>query len=219
MSSRRGTRIAVSAALAMIVWFVLRSLVWDYLLYVIEEKVVTLGSRDERFMISSRNFGRILLCKPEMELRKLLVTRDCDGLKVVVFDAAQMPFVTQNIADAWGDDQPAILTSSSDIGRTNHGRVCPMTFPRPHHGGCAAYPFANTIEAGSAARRTPAGADVRQREVPLRESRCQDTTLTAQLAAAGIGDGDRYFVVITHPDHIAPGAYEGIDGARDQSCG
>ncbi len=53
--------------------------------------------------------------------------------------------------------------------------------------------------------------------MPARENQCQGGTLASQYVAAGIGNGDDFLVVITHPSKMAQGPYQGIDIAKNQS--
>jgi hypothetical protein len=71
---------------------------------------------------------------------------------------------------------------------------------------------------GGARRRLGEGAQ--EQEVPARENQCQGGTLSRRYVASGIGDGDDFLVVITHPNRIAQSPYQGVDIAEDQSwCG
>jgi len=232
-------RLAGSAVIIAVAGVVLRDLFLEELMYAISDKVVTFGSGQEPFMFATRAMPSVLECGTEIEissstmdqivanalsgpstldqvlsepptLDQVLSQRACGGVKIVVFDAAQLPFVTQNITDAWWAADPEVLTSDSGAESANRGEACPETFVRRHGGACSAYPFASTTEGGREARA---------REVPPREGRCEAATLRAQTAAAGIRDGESYIVVITHPDQIASDPYQGIDIAYDQSCG
>ncbi|HSV67548.1 MAG TPA: hypothetical protein VLJ59_16790 [Mycobacteriales bacterium] len=51
------------------------------------------------------------------------------------------------------------------------------------------------------------------------QNRCQGGTLSSRYGAAGIRDGDHFLVVIIHHDQIAQGPFQGIDIAKDQTCG
>ena len=44
-------------------------------------------------------------------------------------------------------------------------------------------------------------------------------TLATRYRSAKIKDGDDHLVVITHPDQIASGPFQGVDTAKDQTCG
>lgn len=137
-----------------------------------------------------------------------LTDRQCDDLKFVIIDAARMPFIARNISTAWEAGKPGVLTKDSAAESANRRKVCLPSFPRPHGGQCDEFPFASTRQGGEGAQ---------EQEVPPRENQCQGGTLRAQYAAAGIGDGSNFLVVITHPSKIAPDAYQGIDIANNQT--
>lgn len=102
------------------------------------------------------------------------------------------------------------MTKDSAAEPANRKAVCLRTFPRVHGGQCDEYPFASTSEGGAGAQ---------EMEVPPRENACQGGTLAAKYGVGGIRDGDRFLVVITHPNDIAQGPYQGVDIAKDVACG
>ncbi|TWP45947.1 hypothetical protein FKR81_37640 [Lentzea tibetensis] len=145
---------------------------------------------------------------------QLLKQRQCDDLKVVLIDAAKMPFIAQNIIAAWAEGKPFIM--HKDAPGTDDAKrsvVCgsgvfTKTFP---DGSCDEYVFASTVEGGQ-------WANVRTQEVPLREQKCQGGTLRQEYRRAGITEGSAFIVVITNPDKVATTPYAGVDIAKDQSC-
>ncbi|GGN19939.1 hypothetical protein GCM10011609_71360 [Lentzea pudingi] len=144
---------------------------------------------------------------------QLLKQRQCDDLKVVLIDAAKMPFIAQNIALAWAEGKPFALhkgAPGSDAGR--RAAVCGNFKAQFAKGSCDEYAFASTTEGG-------VPANVRIMEVPLREQNCQGGTLRQEYRRAGIVEGSAFTVVITNPEKIATGPYAGVDIAKEQSCG
>ncbi|WP_018681321.1 NucA/NucB deoxyribonuclease domain-containing protein [Actinokineospora enzanensis] len=135
-----------------------------------------------------------------------LDTRQCGDVKVVVIDAARMPFIARNIQLAWGDGITSILTRNSAKQPTNRAAACGSFVPK-HGGSCDEYAFATTDEGGSGARTE---------EVPLREQRCQGGAITAGYAKAKIGQGDSFLVVISNPDKVATGPFGGSDVAAER---
>lgn len=144
---------------------------------------------------------------------QLLKQRQCDDLKVVLIDAAKMPFIAQNISLAWVEGKPFTLhkgAPGSDAGR--RAAVCGNFKAQFAKGSCDEYAFASTAEGG-------VPANVRIMEVPLREQNCQGGTLRQEYRRAGIVEGSAFTVVITNPEKIATGPYAGVDIAKEQSCG
>jgi hypothetical protein len=165
------------------------------------------GEGEVQFMVASSAASDVRKCAPQQGL----TDQQCDDLKFVIIDAAKMPFVARNISTAWESGRPGVLTKDKAAESANRRKVCLASFPRSHGGQCDEYPFASTRQGGDGAQ---------EHEVPPRENQCQGGTLRARYAAAGIGDGDDFLVVITHPSKIAPGPFEGVDIAEDQTgCG
>jgi Deoxyribonuclease NucA/NucB len=164
------------------------------------------GEGENQFMVASSASSQVHKCAPQQEL----ADQQCDDLKFIIFDAARMPFITRNISTAWSAGKPGMLTKDATVQAANRKQVCLPSFPRPYGGQCDEYPFASTREGGAGAQ---------EQEVPARENRCQGGTLSTRYAAAGIGDGDSYLVVIIHPDQISQGPFQGVDIAKDQTCG
>jgi hypothetical protein len=145
---------------------------------------------------------------------QLLEQRHCDDLKVVLIDAAKMPFIAQNIIAAWAEGKPFVIhkdaPGTDDVKR---GVVCGSgVFKKQFsEGSCDEYVFASTVEGGQ-------WANVRTQEVPLREQKCQGGTLRQEYRRAGIVEGSAFIVVITNPAKVATTPYAGVDIAKDQSC-
>ncbi|GAA3040490.1 NucA/NucB deoxyribonuclease domain-containing protein [Actinokineospora globicatena] len=135
-----------------------------------------------------------------------LTTRQCGDVKVVVIDAAKMPFIARNIHLAWGEGQPSVLTRNSAKQPANRAAACGRFVPK-NGGSCDEYSFATTDEGGSGARTE---------EVPLREQRCQGGTISSGYAKAKIGQGDSFLVVISNPAQVATTGFTGADVADEQ---
>lgn len=165
------------------------------------------GEGDTQFMVAASAASEVHKCAPQQEL----ADEQCEDLKFVVIDAERMPFIARNISTAWEAGKPGVLTKDRAAEAVNRRKVCLPSFPRPHGGWCDEYPFASTRQGGDGAQ---------EQEVPPRENQCQGGTLARRYVAAGIGDGDDFLVVITHPNKIAQSPYQGIDIAEDKSwCG
>ncbi|CRK55913.1 hypothetical protein [Alloactinosynnema sp. L-07] len=162
------------------------------------------GDGEAQFMVAGSAADDVGRCKPEAD-------PECDGLKFVVIDAAKMPFIARNISTAWQVGKPGVLTKDRLAEGVNRRKVCLPSFPQSHGGQCDEFPFASTRQGGEGAQ---------EHEVPARENQCQGGTLARAYVAARIADGDDFLVVITHPNKIAPGPFQGIDIALDQGgCG
>ncbi|SDD70604.1 hypothetical protein SAMN05216174_1163 [Actinokineospora iranica] len=59
------------------------------------------------------------------------------------------------------------------------------------------------------------GAGARIDEVPLRENNCQGGTVKPQYPE----EGAKFLVVIVRPDKIAQQPYQGVDIAKEPTCG
>ncbi|WP_253779258.1 NucA/NucB deoxyribonuclease domain-containing protein [Goodfellowiella coeruleoviolacea] len=141
----------------------------------------------------------------------LIQNKMCGDTKVVVMDAAKMPFITRNMSLAWSEGKPGILTRNKAAERANRSAACPPgKYPQtaPDKNSCEEYPFASTSEGGSGARTA---------NVPLRENSCQGGTL--RWAYASIAEGEEFLVVIANPDDIADQEFSGVDIAKDRACG
>ncbi|MFJ8965853.1 NucA/NucB deoxyribonuclease domain-containing protein [Lentzea sp. NPDC102401] len=144
---------------------------------------------------------------------QLLKQRQCDDVKVVLIDAAKMPFIASNIIAAWSEGKPFLM--HKDAPGTDDAKrsvVCGSSFKKQFaEGSCDEYVFASTVEGGR-------WANVRVQEVPLREQKCQGGTLRQEYRRAGIVEGCAFIVVITNPAMVATTPYAGVDIAKDQSC-
>lgn len=167
---------------------------------------VIVGAGDTQLLVSPSEKSRIENCGPERVIRE----KTCDDVKVVIMDAARMPFITRNISLAWADGHPPILTKDSTREAANRKMACPRSFVRKFAGSCDEYPFAATRQGGQGARTE---------EVPRRENNCQGGTLSTAYRYQNIADGDDYLLVIASPASIAQSAYAGVDIAKDQGCG
>ncbi|WP_158852889.1 NucA/NucB deoxyribonuclease domain-containing protein [Saccharothrix deserti] len=165
------------------------------------------GEGETQFLVAASAASEVHKCAPAQGL----ADQQCDDLKFVILDAAKMPFIARNISTAWQAGHPGVLTKDRTAEAVNRRKVCLPSFPRKHGGQCDEFPFASTRQGGAGAQ---------EQEVPARENQCQGGTLSRRYVAAGIGDGDDFLVVITHPDKIAQGPFQGVDIAEDQSwCG
>ena len=168
--------------------------------------VELVGEGDTQFVVAASAASQVHRCTPQQSLSQ----EACDNLKFVIFDARRMPFITRNISTAWQAGKPGVLTKDSTAEPGNRKVVCLRSFVRKHGGQCDEFPFASTREGGAGAQ---------EMEVPQRENACQGGTLAAKCGAGGIRDGDGFLVVITHPEDIAQGPYQGVDIAKDVACG
>jgi hypothetical protein len=98
-----------------------------------------------------------------------------------------MPNIANNVQSALDEGHPGILTRTrdQDLIDANREAAC--------HGFCGPgspdeYPFASTHEGGAGAR---------VQGVPLKEQRIQGGVLSRFYAKYGIGDGDRFRVIVT----------------------
>lgn len=165
------------------------------------------GDGETQFLVAASSAAEVHKCTPA----RGLADQQCDDLKFVVIDAAKMPFIARNISTAWQVGHPGVLTRDRAVQAVNRRKVCRPSFPRKYGGQCDEFPFASTRQGGEGAQ---------EHEVPARENQCQGGTLSRRYVAAGIGDGDDFLVVITHPDKIALDPFVGVDIAEDQSwCG
>lgn len=170
-----------------------------------------IGTGDNRLMVSSGDKSRVEGCTPE----RVIIDKSCGDLKVVIVNAAKMPFIARNISLAWVSGKPAELTRDSrENRRAKYAATCGpgiFTIKYPGAGSCDEYPFASTQEGGAGARTE---------EVPIREQDCQGGTLSTAYRYQNITTGTTFLVVISNPDQVASGPFTGTDSAEDQSaCG
>jgi hypothetical protein len=165
-----------------------------------------IGDGDTKFLVAASAASELHRCTPQQALAE----GRCDDLKFIKIDAARMPFIARNISTAWEAGKPGVLTKNNKAGEmANRKWVCRQSFPRPHGGQCDEFPFASTQQGGEGAQ---------EHEVPPRENQCQGGTMVRQYATAQINDGDSFLVVVTNPDLIARGPYQGSDIAKVQAC-
>lgn len=151
-----------------------------------------IGDGDARVMVSSNAKAETKDCTAQ----QMINDKRCGDRKVVVVDAARMPFIARNISLAWGEGHKFLLTR--DASESNRDARCDE------------FEFASTQEGGDGARTE---------EVPRREQNCQGGTLSTTYRYVPINDGEQFMVVISNPDMFASEPYKGVDTARDQSCG
>lgn len=163
---------------------------------------VTIGEGETALLVAANAEAKLVNCAPET----VVARKSCDGLHVLVVDAARMPFIARNTKLAWESGLPAILTMERSRQGENRNAACPRSFPRPHGGQCDEYPMASTVEGGT---------DVRTEEVPSRENRCQGGSYVRQYPP----DGQQFMVVISSPDLVAVEPFAGVDIAKTQDCG
>jgi hypothetical protein len=162
---------------------------------------VTIGEGETALMVAADAEAKVVNC----QTTAILAERSCDGLRILVVEAAKMPFIARNTKLAWESGSPAVLTMERSRQAANRQQACGGF--RPVHGGqCDEYPMASTTEGGAGARTE---------EVPSRENLCQGGSYVRQYPP----NGERFLVVISRPDLIAAGAFGGTDVAANQGCG
>jgi hypothetical protein len=61
------------------------------------------GEGDMTLLVAASAEPKVTPCTTQ----KIIQERQCDNLKIVIFDAAKMPFITRNISLAWEkENQP-----------------------------------------------------------------------------------------------------------------
>ncbi|MGQ0838044.1 NucA/NucB deoxyribonuclease domain-containing protein [Actinokineospora sp.] len=154
-----------------------------------------------QLLVASDGKAKVKQCRAQVAL----TTRKCGDLKIVVIDATKMPFISRNIQLAWSDGIPSVLTRNSAKQAANRAAACGKFVPK-YGGSCDEYALATTDEGDSGARTE---------EVPLREQRCQGGAVTGGYAKAGVGQSDKFLVVISNPKRIATRPFTGTDVAED----
>lgn len=132
--------------------------------------------------------------------QQILKDKQCDDLKVVVLDAAKMPYITRNVTLAWIEGKPFILTRASELQNTNRAKACGGFVRQFPKGSCDEYSFASTQEGGAGARAE---------EVHRDEQNCQGGTLSRGYQNAKINNGDQFLVVISNPSKVAQQPWTG----------
>lgn len=162
---------------------------------------VVVGEGETAVMVAANAKAKVVNC----DTATILAERSCDGLRILVVDAARMPFIARNTKLAWESGRPAILTMNRTQQIANRKQACGRF--KPNHGGqCDEYPMASTSEGGEGARTE---------EVPGRENACQGGAYVRQYPPNGV----RFLVVISRPDLIAAGPFTGTDDAARPDCG
>ena len=161
--------------------------------------VEIIGEGDSRVMVANSAKPEARQCTAEQMINE----KRCGDRRVLVVNAAKMPFIARNTKLAWESGLPAVLTMNRAKQDANRKLACPRKFPKPHGGQCDEYPMASTDEGGEKARAE---------EVPARENQCQGPSYGAQYPL----DGESFLVGIIYPDYVAPGPFTGMDIAKDQ---
>lgn len=184
----------------------LKDLVDDVIGGVTGYDTVMLGEGDTKLLVTDSAASDLEECSAA----DILATKQCGEIKVVVMDAAKMPFIGRNISLAWGDGKDFQLHRDTPESRRAKWTASCGKFVRSYlRGSCDEYPFASSQEGGAGARTD---------EVPDREQNCQGGTISRAYTLQKIVVGDEYLVVISHPDSIASQPYAGVDIAKEQSC-
>lgn len=131
----------------------------------------------------------------------------CGGCpRVVVLDAAVMPFITRNIKLAAAAGKPTFLTKVDEVRADLNRKVACRGFKSRYiKGSCDEYPFASSAEGGAGAR---------VEEVPAREQSCQGNALMRQYGKQKIVPGSRYHVAILNHGLIETQPFVGQDRAK-----
>jgi hypothetical protein len=168
---------------------------------------VVVGSGDAAFMVAAGGESKVNSCTSV----QVLTDRRCGDLKIIVMDAAKMPYITRNISLAWGSGHDYILTRSGVPRDQNYKLACGGFTKKYDDGSCDEYAFASSTQGGNGARTE---------EVPIREQGCQGGTIGSAYRWQGIKVGDDFLVVISNPSKVATSPYQGQDIAEDKaSCG
>jgi deoxyribonuclease NucA/NucB len=173
---------------------------------------VVLGEGAATIMVASNAESDLETCTVE----QITSAKQCDNLKILVIDAAKMPFIARNIQLAWGEGKDFMLhRDAPESRRSKYDEVCgaksAFVIKHPGQGSCDEYAFASTSEGGAGARTE---------EVPVREQNCQGATVkNAYYSTPGIAVGEEFLVVISNPASIAGEPFAGVDTAKEQACG
>ncbi|MGH3759886.1 NucA/NucB deoxyribonuclease domain-containing protein [Actinophytocola sp.] len=184
----------------------IKSAVDDMLGGVTGYDTVVLGEGEATLMVTESAAPNLEDCTVD----SILATKQCGEIKLVILDAAKMPFIGRNISSAWGEGKDFQLHRDTPQSRRAKWSASCGSFTRSYPlGSCDEYPFASSQEGGAGARTE---------EVPDREQSCQGGTISRAYALQKISVGDEYLVGIAHPDRIAAEPYAGVDIAKDASC-
>lgn len=204
MASKTTTRLVVMAALVgAAVYFAPKAVnkVGTFLGDLVgANDAVTIGEGETALMVAANAEAKVINCATATILNR----KSCDGLHILIVDAARMPFIARNTKLAWESGLPAVLTMDRVKQGDNRKQAC-RKFKASFGGQCDEYPMATTAEGG---------ADARTEEVPRRENACQGGSYKHQYPP----DGERFMVVISRPDLIASDSFAGTDIAASQDC-
>lgn len=204
MASKTTTRVVVTVALiGAVAYFAPEALdrVGTFLGDAVgANDAVVIGEGETALMVAANAKAKVVNCATEV----IVAQKSCDDLRVLVVDAARMPFIARNTKQAWESGLPAILTMDRSKQRDNRRQACGAF--KPNYGGqCDEYPMASTATAEG-------GTGARTEEVPPRENQCQGPRYRSQYPS----DGERFLVVISRPDLIATTQFTGADIAKEQ---
>lgn len=201
-SMGRAVGAAVVATAAAVAVFGAQT-VWDTVTGWFTGGTEIIGDGEYSFMVASGDKSQVEKCS----VQQVIQDKTCDGLRVVVFDAGKMPFITRGIGEAWDSGLPALLTMNRGKTTANRKVACGSArFTRQYaKTSCDEYPMAATEEGGENAH---------VEEVPERENWCQGGTVRPQYPR----DGEYFIVVITSPKKIAPNPYDGHLTGTEDTC-
>jgi hypothetical protein len=213
--TRSGLLLPLAAVVGLVAVFgvdPLVDVVDDVLGSVTGHETVVIGTGDATAMVVSDVAPDLESCT----VTQIIDTKRCGGLKILVIDAAKMPYIARNIQLAWGDRRGYLLhRAAPENRRANYQASCGprsgFVVRYPGTGSCDEFEFASTAEGGAGARTE---------EVPVREQNCQGATIkNAYYTTPGIAIGEEFLVVITNPVSIAIGPFAGSDTAKERGCG
>lgn len=173
---------------------------------------VIVGEGDTQLMVVSNAESKVKKCT----VQQIISNKQCEDTKILVINAARMPYIARNISLAWGEGRNFMLHRDAPENRSAKydvtcGRKSGFVIKLPGLGSCDEYEFASTVEGGAGAR---------VEEVPVREQNCQGATIkNAYYTKPGINVGEEFLVVISNPASIASEPFAGPDTAKEQTCG
>jgi hypothetical protein len=166
-------------------------------------------------MLSDASGGTLMLAADEIDGYRATTGPQCQKSftgcpRLIIIDAAKMPFIARNIKTAIAVGKPEVLYRGDPAQRRAKQVAACKNFVKHYpDGSCDEYPFASSQEGG-------AGAQIA--EVPVREQNCQGGTISGQYQAKQIAVGMPYLVVVTNSDKIARGPYIGDDIAENKGA-
>lgn len=173
---------------------------------------VLVGEGDTQLMVVSNAESKVKQCT----VQQVISDKQCEDTKILVINAARMPYIARNISLAWSEGRNYLLHRDAPENRSAKyevtcGYQSGFVIKNPGLGSCDEYEFASTVEGGAGAR---------VEEVPVREQNCQGATIkNAYYTKPGIGVGEEFLVVISNPASIASEPFAGPDTAKEQACG